>query len=138
MLTSIQAAKVDKSNPVSQDVGLGTRVRETELYSPVVIQCSITGAANSTAASFTTAPCNFTIIDVIVRATATSENGTVTVRTGTTSISNAIAMATNHAITRAGSLDDAQVAVTKGTVLNAITAASGDRGVVTIIGIRTE
>ena len=135
-LTAIQAAKVNAANPVNQDVDLGTRVREAEFYSPVIMTAAITADAHTTAVSFDAAPCAFEIVEVIVQSRATSTGGTATLRTGTTAITDAIIMATDAAITRAGTVDDDHSTVAAGDVLNVITHGAGDKGLVTIIGKR--
>ncbi len=51
----------------------------------------------------------FRFIDATVHATATASSGTVTVKRNTTAVTDAIVCATNHALTRAGTVDDAQI-----------------------------
>ena len=136
-LTAAQAGEINKESPTLEKYAIGTRIRESELYSPVILSVDITSDSHTTAASFAAAPCAFEIVDVIVQARATSTDGTATLRTGTNAISDAIIMATDTAITRAGTLNDARTTIAAGTVLNVITHGAGDKGLITVIGRRT-
>ena len=95
----------------------------------------VDAAANATAKTFTV-DYDMYIVDVVVQSNATSSSGTLTLKNGTTAISDAITCAVNHAIDRAATLDDAQTAIAAGTELNLIAAGAGDRGTVYVIGYR--
>jgi len=102
------------------------------LYAERVV---VDAAANSTAKTFTV-KYDMYIVDVVVQCNATSSSGTLTLRNGTTAISDGIACAANHALDRAATLDDAQVTIAAGTELNLIANGAGDRGTVYVIGYR--
>ena len=116
------------SNPISQKVKLGDAV----YLAPVILEANIDAAANSTAKTVTV-PFACEIIDVIVQARATSASGTATVRSGTNAISDAIVMAVDTTITRAGTLDDTYTTLSTSTSLNVITNGANDRGLVQIV-----
>ncbi len=81
-----------------------------------------------------TLPAGAEIIDVLVQCQATVGGGTMQIKTGATvpsTISNAIACATNHAIARAGTIDDAYNVVGADGIKIFSNSAS-DRGTVTI------
>lgn len=92
----------------------------------------ITAAANSTAVSFVV-PFACEVIDVIVQARAGSGSGTATLRKGTSAISDAIAMSTDKAVARAGSIDDAYSTLAANDTLTVITNGANDRGLVSVI-----
>ncbi len=131
-LTAAQASTLDVMEPESQSVGLGTQIKELGDNGIFGLVANITSAANSTAASITV-PFACEVIDVVVQARATSGSGSATVRKGTNAISNAIVMATDTNITRAGTIDDAQSTLAAGDNLNVITNGANDRGLVTVI-----
>ena len=89
--------------------------------------------ADGTGAISATALFKLEIIDVIVQARATSASGTATVRTGTTAISDAIAMATDKAVVHAGTIDDAHSEIAKDGNINVITNGAADRGKITLV-----
>ena len=123
--------KLNRINATAQQADLTGRLGAT----PFVVRVAVDAAANSTAKTLTW-PYDGYIVDVVVQSNATSSSGTLTLRTGTTAISDAIACATNHALARAGTLDDAQVDVSAGTTLNLIANGANDRGTVYITGMR--
>lgn len=101
----------------------------------VILIASIAASANATAVTVEV-PFDIEIVDVVVQARATSGGGTATVRTGTNAITNAIAMATDTNITRAGTIDDSRSTILQGGSLNVITAGANDRGLVSILARR--
>ncbi len=131
-LTATQADILDKMEPESQQVALGAQVKELGDNGIFGLVASITTDASVTAKTITV-PFACEVIDVVVQARATSGGGTATVRKVTTAITNAIAMATDLAITRAGTIDDAQSTLAAGDNLNVITNGAADRGLVTVI-----
>lgn len=132
MGASANADKLNRMNPTSQELQLGT-----ELYSqtPIIISTAVTAAANSTAASVTI-PCAMRILLVMTECTAANGSGTLTLRNGTTAITNAMACSTDKAVAYASSVDDAVSTVAAGDNVNIIANGANDRGVVTIFGIR--
>ena len=137
-LTATQADKLNRMHPTMQEMSFGTAVYETSVYSPVIFKKDITGAANSTPLAAFTAPFAMQIVDIIVQATATVSNGTVTPKKGTDTICTAIACAADGAVTHmsAGTTAPARLILAAGDVVNLVTANANDRGIVTIIGIR--
>lgn len=104
-------------------------IESTPLYE---LRIPVTAAANSTAASLTV-PFACEVVDIVVQARASSGSGTATVRKGTSAISDAIVMATDTAIVRAGTIDDAYSTLAAGDSLTVITNGANDRGVVSVI-----
>jgi len=123
--------KLNQINATAQQADLATAMQNRM----VVVRVVVDAAANSTAKTFTV-PYDMYIVDVVVQCTAANASGTLTLRTGTTAISDGIACATNHAVDRAATLDDAQVTRTAGETLNLIANGANDRGVAYIYGIR--
>jgi hypothetical protein len=102
---------------------------------PVVISVAIT--ADASAGQSITVPYDMTIYDMSLVCTAASGGGTVTLRSGTNAISDAVVCAVDTTIGRAGTLDDTYTAVTTSTSLNVITNGAADRALVYIYGIRS-
>lgn len=123
--------KLNQINATAQKADLSGRMGAT----PFVVRVVVDAAANSTAKTLTW-PYDGYLVDVVVQSNAASASGTLTLRKGTTAISDAIACATNHSIARAGTLDDAQVDISAGTDLNLIANGAGDRGTVYLFGMR--
>lgn len=131
-LSDIQRQELNKgSNPVTQKVVLGDAV----YLAPVYIQAAIEADATSSAVAFTI-PFACRIVDIIVECTAASGSGTATVRKVTTAISDAMIMAVDKVIVRAGTIDDAQSTLAAGNNVNVITNGAADRGVVTLVCVR--
>lgn len=120
------------SNPVLQQVAMGDAVYKA----PVYITAAIEADATSTAVQFTI-PFACRIVDIIVECTTASGSGTATVRKVTTAISDAMIMAVDKVIVRAGTIDDAQSTLAAGNDVNVITNGAADRGFVTLVCIRT-
>lgn len=116
------------ANPISQKTSLGDAL----YLAPVYITADISADASSTAVSFTI-PFACEVIDIIVQARATSGSGTATVRKATTAISDAMVMAVDTTIVRAGTIDDAQSTLAAGDDVNVITNGANDRGTVTLV-----
>ena len=89
--------------------------------------------ADATAGKAIIVPYACEVIDVIAQARATNASGTATVRKATSAISDAVAMATNNAIDRATTINDANSQLVAGDNLNVITNGAADRGLVTIL-----
>ena len=70
---------------------------------------------------------------VVVQARAASGSGTATVRVGTNAVSDAIVMAVDTTMVRAGTLNDAYTTLAAGDNLNVITNGANDRGLVTVV-----
>lgn len=128
-ITDIQRQELNKGSiPVLQKTKLGDAVYSA----PVLLFADIDAAANATAKSVTV-PFACEVVDVIVQSRAASASGTATLRKVTTAISDAMVMAVDKVIVRAGTIDDAQSSLSAGDDLNVITNGANDRGLVTIV-----
>ena len=131
MITTTERDILNNSNPTNQGIKLGTELYNASSYGLYCIYKSI--EADATGELAVTIPFACEVLDVIVQARATVGSGTVTLKAGSTAITDAIVMETDKAITRAGTIDDAQSTLAKGATVTVDTANSGDRGLVTII-----
>ena len=133
-LTRTQAQMLNNDNsPPAQQAKLGDAV----YAAPVAFEYAITSAANAEDQVAFVAPFAMRIVDIIVRATATSGSGTVEPKKGTTAMCTAIDCAADGAVTHmsAGAVA-AALALAEGDVVNVETNGAGDRGVVAFIGVR--
>ena len=115
---------------------INARVVVEETYGLIAVKLSITADATS-GINFTMPTFAFEIMDVVVHATATSGSGTATLRRSTTAMTDAIICAVADAVTRAGSIIQAQKNITSAEVLNIVTNGANDRGEIIIFGRRT-
>ena len=81
-----------------------------------------TGAATGLKIYDANAPFKFEILDVTIQARGTSTNGTMKLTDGTTDITDAIIVATDKAITEAGTIDDAKSTIAKNGTLEVVCA----------------
>lgn len=95
------------------------------------LYCSIT--ADATGEKAITIPFKCEVIDVIVQARATSGGGTATLKKGSSAITDAIIMATDTAITRAGTIDDAYSSLNEGDTVTVDANGANDRGLITVL-----
>ena len=141
-LTTAQADKLDRMNPTTQEMALGTSLKEGQT-GQMLAYTALKSADFSTAVAVFAAPFAMRIVDVIVEALATSSSGTVKVLKATTEICTAIACAADGAVTHmsAGATvaSIAQRTLATGDIMS-IQAAGGTaaniKGYVTIIGVR--
>lgn len=107
-----EASAFDASMPAAQNLAIGHRVREIDSYGAFALVTSIpagtTGVITPVSLATDQTLFDFEILDITVRTESTVASSTVQVKNGTTAVSDAIASATNKAITRAGSIDPAQ------------------------------
>lgn len=137
-ISANQAASLNNAGVVEQAVSLGTEIKSIQdkaVYNPIIIKVLIDGDYHTTAKTVTI-PYAFELVDVIVQARTASENGTATVRKNTTAITDAIVMAVDKVITRAGTIDDAQSTIATTDSINIITNGATDRGMVILVGYR--
>jgi len=73
------------------------------------------------------------VIDIIVQCRATNGAGTMTLKKGSSNISNAIVCATDTNITRATTIDDAYSTLKEGDAVSVDANGAADRGLITII-----
>lgn len=138
-LTAALAEIVNRMNPDAQAAQLGSSIKETQDYAPVIFQKKIAADATAAPTAFT-APFAMEIVDIIVQAQATVENGAITPLKGTDAMCTAIACATDGAVTHmsAGAVvaNAARLILAAGDVVKVDAANAGDRGIVTFIGVR--
>ncbi len=97
------------------------------------LYCSITSDATGGNGQAVSIPFPCEVIDVIVQARATSVGGTATLKKGSNAISDAIVMAVDTTITRAGTINDAYSTLAEGDAVSVDCANNTDRGLVTIL-----
>jgi hypothetical protein len=95
------------------------------------LYCSIT--ADATGEKTVPIPFACEVIDVIVQARATNGGGTATLKKGSNAITDAIAMAQDTTIARAGTINDAYSTLAEGDAVSVDAAGAADRGLVTIL-----
>jgi len=135
LITSDEAAILDHDGATNQKVAFGSKLYEISTGSIMAVQVAIT--ADATSGQTFTIPYNGILFDVIVEARATSASGTVTVRDTTNPITDAIVMAVDTTVTRAGTLDDTYTTMTTAGSYNVITNGAADRGNVTLLFYRS-
>ena len=134
-ISAIEASKLNQDNPEFEKMQFGTEIKAIQDNAMVVVRAAV--AADATSGLSITIPVDMYITDVIVQCTAANASGTLTLRNSTTAITDAIACATNHAIDRAATIDDAQASIATTDSINVIANGAADRGVVYIIGMRS-
>ena len=138
-LTAAQADILNRMNMDTQKTAMGTSLKETQDYAPVIIQYKVAADATTAVAAFT-APFAMEISDIIVQAQATVGGGTITPSKGTDAMCTAIACATDGAVTHmsAGAVvaNAARLVLAAGDIVKVAAANAGDRGIVTFLGIR--
>lgn len=102
----------------------------------VVIKYTI--GSDHTTAKQIPVPYDITVIDAIVQCTTANALGTAKLQRNASDITDAMIMAVNHVIVRAGTIDDAYQTINHLTQkLNVICNGAADRGVVYILGYRS-
>ncbi len=138
-LTENQAKKIDVMNPDAQAAQLGSSLKETQDYAPVIISYDITADATDAPTAFV-APFAMRIVDIIVWAKATVGGGAITPQKGSDAMCTAIACAADGAVTHmsAGAVvaNAARLTLAAGDAVKVDAANAADRGTVTFIGIR--
>lgn len=131
MINENEAGRLDKSSPDNQSAALGTELKIQSDNGLCYLECSVT--ADATGEKAITIPFACEILDVIVQARATNGGGTLILKKGATAITNAIACATDKAIARAGTIDDAQSTLAAGDTVTVDANGAGDKGLMTVI-----
>ena len=129
MITSVQAEKLNKNETTNQDVQLGSALRSAL----IAIDFEVT--ADATSGLTIPVLYGIKIREVVVQCTATNGAGTLTLRTSTNAISDAIVCAVDTTIGRAGTLDNDYTTIAKDGNLNVISNGAADRGVITVFGV---
>ena len=140
IITAAQADTINRMNPDAQNVALGSSIKETQDYAPVIIQYAI-DSDHTTAKPAFTSPFAM-VIDRIDLLTTTGEaSNTIKVLKATTDICTALVATTAKAITSmAAGVETAQVTLASGSVVN-VQAAGGSnganqKGIITFYGHR--
>ena len=124
--------KIDKgTQPNLQAAALGTLIKG----SPIIVKKAIT--ADATGEVSVTIPYDMEVVDIVVQCTAANSGGTLTLKNGSTAISNAIICAVDTTITRAGTIDDSVSSLTTSSTVTIDANGAADRGIMWIIGYRS-
>lgn len=127
-ITDLEA--LDKALPINQ------KVQISDLIQKILFTIPVTIAADATGGQTVTVPYDLKVIEIIVQCTAANGSGTLTLRQGTTAISDAMICAVDKVIVRAGTLDDDETTITTSESINVIANGASDRGIMYIIGLR--
>jgi hypothetical protein len=131
-----------QANQFLQDNLSADAVRDVQAFTDEIVPLAgyilKTDVLDASAGVSIAAPFDLTLIDVVVRADATVSGGTVQVFNGATAVTNAITMATDKAVTRAGTIDDAQADFDEGDNITLTTHGATDAGLVSLIVAKRE
>jgi len=145
ILSTDQAAKFNTASPAEQIITMGDLMREVQQrtgmdetlptsFSPLILFNYSIAADTTTSTAILTVPFACEVLDVFVQCRAANASGTATLRNGTTNpITNAMIMAVDKTMVRAGTIDDAYSILAAGTTLNVICNGASDRGLLTIL-----
>jgi translation elongation factor EF-1alpha len=133
--TSTDQGPLESTNPALQGMGFYQKLRDSQDYGGATIVSEIT--ADATGGKTVTIPFGVEILDVTIQCRATNAAGTVTVKKGSTAITDAIVCATDKAVTRCGSIDKAQSVLATTDTLKLYTNGAADRALVSIFCRRT-
>lgn len=143
LLSQREADKLNNDNPQNQLISLGSKLLEVQ--EKVGMDQSVSGispllllkypiTADSTGNPIMwTATFACEVLDVIVQARATNGGGTATVGKGASAITDAIVMAVDNTVTRAGTIDRANSTLAIGDTLNVDANGAADRGLITVV-----
>lgn len=106
-------------------------VKHEKLSGIYALYCNIT--ADATGEKSVVIPFACEVIDVIVQARATSGGGTATLKKGSNAITDAMVMAVDTTIVRAGTINDAYSTLAEGDAVSVDANGANDRGLVTIL-----
>jgi len=141
-LTAVEAKRLDRSNPELERVSAFQKINERQTGGVVAFTLDKSaGAFNTEEVAVFTAPCAMRIVDVIVTACATENDGAVTVYKGTDAIGTAIACAADGVVTHISAgvavANKARMVLAAGDVVNAKVTAGTDAtkvlGIVTVV-----
>jgi len=134
ILASEAALLLDRGEPENDIAKPGSRVRDLELYAPVVLIARVT--ADATGGLAVEVPFPMEVDIAFVEARATVSTGTLTLRKGSSAITDAITCNTDQACTSCGMMVAAQEVLAEGDALNVVANLAAVRGKVTIYGHR--
>ncbi len=150
-VTTEEANELNNLQPGNQNVLLGDKLKGaldnqqpgnvgnegSNIAMPFVISFDITADATSGLNIFNAnAPFKFKIIDAWVECTTANASGDALIDDGTTAITDAMTMAVDKVIARAGTIDDAKSTIAKDGTLRVVTNGASDRGLVSILAKR--
>lgn len=131
MLTATDKAILDSSNPTNQQVKSGTELYDASVSGVYYLPCSITSDATGGKAVIVPFACE--IVDVIVQCRASNGSGTALVKVGASAITDAIIMAVDKTMTKAGTIDDAHSTLAAGAAVTVTANGAGDKGLVLLV-----
>jgi hypothetical protein len=131
MIDTIEEGELNRMSPDAQSAQLGTELKYESDYGIYALYCSVT--ADATSEKAITIPFACEVLDVIVQCRAANSGGTMTLKKGSTAITDAIICAVDKVITRAGTIDDAQSTLAAGDTVTVDANGASDRGLVTVI-----
>lgn len=134
--SNIEGVMVEDIGDMALDV---RQVSDSKKYMaiPIVINFAITADATGGLKIFDAdAPMKFEILDVTVQARAASASGTAKLTDGTNDITDAMILAVDKVIVRAGTIDDVYSEIAASGTLTVVTNGAADRGLVTITVVR--
>ena len=134
LMNQAEADAVDNIDPRSQISQVVERIREIQATGLVVQRVDVT--ADASAGADFLVDYAMVLLDVLVRATATSGSGTLTLRRLTTAISSAVVCAVDEVLSRTTTITDAGQVLAVGETLNIIAAGAADRGEMFLVGYR--
>jgi hypothetical protein len=135
MLTAQQAAKLNTSGPDEQSSQIGSELYHSSVNGLYTIDVNIT--ADARAGKAIPIPFNCEIVDVICHCKAAGSGAaTVIINNGATAITDAIVFDANHAVTKAGSIDDSVSSVTPASVITAVTNEEVSVGRISLLVVR--
>jgi len=133
IITKKQRERMDRGCPLFDE----DSIEFTKVDEPIlIIDIVTTGAATGLEIFKVNAPFKFEILDVIIQARGTSTSGTMKLTDGTNDITDAIVVATDKAVTRVGTIDDAYSTIKKGGTLEIVcggTTIGDTKGIVTVV-----
>ncbi len=134
--------------PAAHDVTLDNRLDELQkgivdrglISQLIAITVNITTGVASTSIYSSKTPFAFEVVEVIIQARATEGSGTIVITDGSDSITDAIACATDNAIDKAATIDNAYSKIAEGGSL-AVTMGGGTpanmKALVTVLVVPT-
>jgi len=131
MLTTTEKAILNVESPTNQQLDLGTEIYDASASGLYYLPANIT--ADATGGKAITVPFACEIMDVIVQSRATSGSGTVTIKSGANAITDAIIMAVDTTMTRAGTINDAYSTLATTDTITAVTNGATDFGYVMLV-----
>ena len=109
---------------------------ESSVAVPFTIVYSLAADATGTLSILASAPFKFEILDVVVL--SKNSSGTVTIKSGTSSITDAISTATSGTVTRAGQIIATYSTIAKAGVLAITAGTAADRALVSILAVKVD